>query len=186
MKTTRLAIVAVATLSISVWGADPQAPGIPNFHQVNERIFRGGQPSIEGWNSLAKMGVGTIIDLRREDEHSTQEEARAVEAAGMHYVNVPLNGVVSPPPEKIAKILALLDSPGVVFVHCKRGADRTGAVIACYRIGHDHWDAKHALSEAKSYGMSMFQVGMKRYVKSYQAGPVTADNVASPEPAVVR
>jgi len=182
MNVSRLAIFAIAVLSVPVWAADPQAKGIPNFHQVNEHIYRGGQPSPEGWTSLAKLGVGTVIDLRREDEHSSQAEAQAVEAAGMHYVNIPLHGVSAPPAEKIVQALALLNSPGAVFVHCKRGADRTGTVIACYRIGHDHWDSSRALAEAKSYGMSIFQVGMKGYVKSFQPPAAQADASAKPVP----
>jgi protein tyrosine phosphatase (PTP) superfamily phosphohydrolase (DUF442 family) len=175
MKLSGLTIFAVAALSFPLWGVEPQAAGIPNFHQVNETVFRGGQPSVEGWSSIAKLGVVTVVDLRREDEHSAKVEEQAVEAAGMHYVNVPMNGIVSPPPEKIAKVLALLNSGDRVFVHCKRGADRTGTVIACYRISHDHWDANKALKEAKSYGMSFFQVGMKSYVHSYQPPTVEAD-----------
>src|ERR1039457_2783323 len=74
--------------SIPVWAAGAPAPGVPNFHQVNERIYRGAQPNGEGWDSLAKLGVKTVIDLRPESEHSCKAEKGAVEAAGMHYVNL--------------------------------------------------------------------------------------------------
>jgi uncharacterized protein (TIGR01244 family) len=186
MQVSRVSIFAVAVLSLPAFAAEPQVPGVANFHQVSDRVYRGAQPTEQGWKSLANLGVVTVIDLRREDEHSSKAEQQAVEAAGMHYVNVPMNGVVSPPPEKIAKVLALLNGPGPVFVHCKRGADRTGTVVACYRIAHDHWDSKRALSEAKSYGMSIFQVGMKSYVRSYQPGTVEAGNIAAPDAAVAR
>ena len=56
-------------------------------------------------------------------------------------------------------------------MHCKRGADRTGAVIACYRIEHDHWNAKKALDEAKHLGMSWDQFGLKKYVMAFQPLP---------------
>jgi len=167
----RFSVLVPALVPMLVWAADTTAPGVPNFHQVNENIFRGGQPTVEGWSSLAKLGVKTIIDLRLEDEHSAQAEQRAVEAAGMRYINVPMHGVVAPPDEKISKVLSLFDatSDGPVFVHCRRGADRTGTVVACYRIAHDHWDNRQALQEAKSYGMSWTQVGLKRYVLNFQA-----------------
>jgi len=114
------------------------------------------------------MGIKTVIDLRREDEHSTAAEAQAVAAAGMNYVNVPMKGVVAPTNEQIAKLLALLDSSEPVFVHCKRGADRTGTVIACYRIAHDRWQHQLALQEAKSFGMGLVQVGLKHYIMAFQ------------------
>jgi len=143
-------------------------PGIPNFHQVNDHVFRGGQPAADAWPSLAKLGVKTVIDLRREDEHSTAAEAQAVAAAGMKYLNVPMKGVVAPTNEQIAKVLELLNSQEPVFVHCKRGADRTGAVIACYRIAHDRWERKQALNEAKTFGMAWDQMGLKHYVMIFQ------------------
>ena len=158
----------VLSFSLPVWPALAGTPAIPNFHQVNEHIYRGGQPAPETWQSLAKMGIKTVIDLCREDEHSTAAEARAVAAVGMNYVNVPMKGVVAPTNEQIAKVLALLDSQEPVFVHCKRGADRTGTVIACYRIAHDRWQRQQALHEAKSFGMGMFQVGLKHYIMAFQ------------------
>jgi tyrosine-protein phosphatase SIW14 len=143
-------------------------PGIPNFHQVNDHIFRGGQPADEAWPTLAKLGVKTIIDLRREDEHSTAAEAQAVGAAGMKYVNVPMKGVVAPNNADVSRILEILNSADPVFVHCHRGADRTGAIIACYRITHDKWNRKQALNEAKSLGMAWTQVGLKHYILAFQ------------------
>jgi tyrosine-protein phosphatase SIW14 len=147
------------------------APPIPNFHQVNEHLYRGGQPAPDTWQHIAKLGVKTVIDLRREDEHSTAEEAKAVAAFGMNYVNVPMKGVVAPTDEQIAKVMALLDSKEPVFVHCKKGMDRTGTVIACYRIAHDRWQREQALQEAKSLGMGAVQVGLKHYIKVYQPQP---------------
>lgn len=151
--------------------ADIQQPSIPNFRQVNEHVFRGGQPPTQAWPDLAKLGVRLVVDLRREDEHSSAAEAQTVQAAGMHYINVPMKGVVAPANDQLNKILGLLNSQDTVFIHCKRGADRTGAIIACYRIEHDHWDRKRALAEAKSFGMSWDQFGLKRYVMAFQPAP---------------
>ena len=161
---------AALALSFSLWASSAHAetPAIPNFQKVDEHVYRGGQPATETWQSLAKLGIKTVVDLRREDEHSTAAEAREVAAAGMNYVNVPMKGVVAPTNEQIAKVLALLNSPEPIFVHCKRGADRTGAVIACYRIAHDHWQSRQALKEAKSLGMGSFQMGLKHYVVAFQ------------------
>ena len=165
---------AVLTFTLPAFAGDLPAVGVPNFHRVNEHVFRGGQPSAEAWPGLANLGVKTVIDLRRTDEHSTAEEARAVEAAGMRYVNVPMKGVVAPSNEQIARVLDLLNSDEPVFVHCRRGSDRTGAVIACYRIQHDGWQSKQALNEAKSFGMSWTQVGLKDYVKAFIPATILA------------
>jgi uncharacterized protein (TIGR01244 family) len=169
-------VLSVSLPALPALAETPVVP-IPNFHQVNERVYRGAQPPAESWQSLAKLGVKTVIDLRREDEHSTAEEAKAVAAAGMTYVNVPMKGVVAPTDAQMAKILGLLDSQEPVFVHCKRGADRTGAVIACYRIAHDHWQREQALKEAKSHGMAFTQIGLKRYIMAFQPTTVATSTL---------
>ncbi len=171
---TYFLILGLVVLSPAMWAAGIQAPGIPNFQQVNERIFRGGQPSQRGWQSLSKLGVKTVIVLRRENEdgeHSTRAEKQAVEAAGMRYVHVPMNGVVAPTDAQVAQVLALFNSPEPVFVHCKKGKDRTGTVVACYRIAHDGWKNEKALEEAKSHGIHWIEVGMKRYIASFRGIP---------------
>ncbi len=186
LQKNRALLAVVLLLSVSAWPSLAGSPAIPNFHQVNEHISRGGQPAPEAWKDLAKMGVKTVIDLRQVDEHSTTEEAQAVAAVGMKYVNVPMKGVVSPTNEQISKVLALLNSQEPVFVHCKRGADRTGTVIACYRIAHDGWKREQALQEAKSLGMGSVQLGLKHYILAFQptqavpADTVVAQDLATP------
>jgi len=169
MRYSYLRVFLVPMAFYPAWAGDATVRGVPNFHQVNQHIYRGGQPSDEGWPGLAQLGVKTVIDLRLEDEHPTRLEAQAVQAAGMRYINIPMHGVVAPSDEQIVRALALLDSESPVFVHCRRGADRTGAVIACYRMAHDRWDTERALKEAKSYGMSWLQFGIKNYVMNFQA-----------------
>jgi tyrosine-protein phosphatase SIW14 len=159
-------LVLIGLLS-PAWAGDIQVPGIPNFHKVNERLYRGGQPPEDAWNRLARLGIKTVIDLRREEEQSREAESRAVEAAGMRYINVPMNG--GPPREvDILEIFGILDSREPVFVHCREGKDRTGTVVACYRIATDGWENRKALAEAKSLGMHWFQPGMKSYILGFR------------------
>jgi tyrosine-protein phosphatase SIW14 len=149
--------------------AGSTVPGISNFHRVDEHVYRGAQPTDEGFKYLAKIGVETVIDLRGADERSRAEE-RVVTAAGMKYVNVPMTGLTPPSEAEISRILGILegDPKGAVFVHCKRGADRTGAVIASYRVDHDHWDNSRALSEAMERGMSYFQFPRQSYIRTFR------------------
>lgn len=142
--------------------------GIGNFYQVDQNVYRGAQPNADGFRYLAKIGVKTVIDLREADQRSQTEE-KAVTAAGMRYVNVPMTGLAAPTEAEIGRALGILEAGnGAVFVHCKRGADRTGVVIASYRIDHDGWDSERALTEAKARGMSFFQLPRMSYIKAFR------------------
>lgn len=152
----------------------PTCTGVGNFHQVNDSVFRGAQPSSQGFQSLAHLGIKTIVDLR-ESGGRARNEQKVVEAAGMRYINIPLSGYEAPSEAQVSQLLALLNdkTSGPVFIHCRRGADRTGTILACYRISHDHWENQKALDEAKANGMSWTEVAMKHYVLGYKVNTET-------------
>ncbi|MBD0373159.1 MAG: tyrosine-protein phosphatase [Pyrinomonadaceae bacterium] len=141
---------------------------LPNFHQVNSTLYRGGQPRAGGFERLAGLGIKTVLNLRDDDEREQVEE-KEVRAAGLRYFNIPLDGMGRPSDEKVERALAIINAPEnqPVFVHCKRGSDRTGTVIAVYRIAHDGWTSEQAKAEAKRYGMGFWEVGMKDYIRDY-------------------
>lgn len=163
-----LPLLSLAILPIPARSVELSIPGIPNFHQVNPRLYRGAQPSADAWPKLATLGIKTVIDLRRESEHSIADEAKAVEAAGMRYVSFPMDGFATPTAEQMARVLGLVDTGDTVFVHCKLGMDRTGSVVAAYRIAREGWENPRALAEANSLGLHWYSQGMKRFIRSYQ------------------
>lgn len=176
----QLSVATLLVLSIPFFaGEATPPPGVHNFHEVNEHVYRGAQPTREGFKSLAKMGVKTVIDLR--EERSSAEE-KLVKDAGMKYISVPMRGMSAPTDDDIAKVLRTFDdsTSWPVFVHCRRGADRTGTVIACYRITHDHWKNQKALEEARLYGMSFVERAMMHYVMHFQPTPVEAATQVQP------
>jgi protein tyrosine/serine phosphatase len=163
---TLLAALCVAGCSGAPRGF-PAVGGIANLDQVNEHLYRGAQPNRLGLQYLHKLGIGTIINLRMADDAWSEEEAEA-KALGMKYYNVPMNSFRHMNMENVTNALALIEQSRLpVFVHCKVGCDRTGTVIACYRIQHDGWDSARALGEAKTYGMNRREIFMKLLVKRF-------------------
>jgi tyrosine-protein phosphatase SIW14 len=168
---------AVASLTLASAFAGSENNNIPNFQKVDDHVYRGGQSSSDGFKDLARLGIKTIVDLRQIGEHSQADEEKVVTGLGMRYISIPMKGMSSPKDDQVAHVLALLNdaTSGPVFVHCRRGADRTGTVIAAYRIAHHRWENRKALDEARLYGMSFFQRAMQRYVMRYRP---TADTPA--------
>ncbi len=177
------ACCVAAGVSVVSAFAGSENSNLPNFYKVDDHVFRGAQPSDAGFKDLAKLGIKTVIDLREIGEHSQAAEEKVVSDLGMHYVSVPMKGMSTPDAKRVASVLAMFTdgASGPVFVHCKRGADRTGMVIAVYRISHDHWDNQKALAEAQSDGMSFFERAIQHYVAGYKPSTGVMEATTSPD-----
>jgi protein tyrosine/serine phosphatase len=148
-----------------------QLPGLPRFGKISEQLYRGGQPEHEGLDELKKLGMDIIVNLRDGEDEIARERA-LVEAQGMQYVSIPWRGKEDPRPRQVAEFLELLrSSPGKkVFVHCERGAERTGVMVACYRIGMEKWTSKQALDEMEVFGFRGWRFGhLKRFVRGFSS-----------------
>lgn len=175
----------VSSSPVAVLSQDkPKYEELPNFYQVNSKVYRGAQPKRGGIEKLAGLGIKTVINLRDNDERA-RIEGQDVKAAGMSYYNIPLARWGQPNEEQVKQIFELITAPQnqPVFVHCRRGADRTGTVMAVYRIEYDGWTSKQAKAEANRYGMAFWHRRMKRYIRSYyeRRHKRTRDAYALPE-----
>lgn len=112
---SRHSSLVLFAFSIPAFAGSP-APGIKNFHQVDAHVYRGAQPSEEGFRYLTKIG------------------------------------------------------------------DRTGAVVASYRIDRDRWDSGHALEEAMSLGMSFFQLPRQNYIRDFRPLGIESSHSAAGTP----
>lgn len=123
---------------------------IDNFGKINDNYYRGSQPNQEEFAQLKRLGIKTVIDLR-EDYKKTEETW--VRDLGMNYVRIPLRTRVAATEEQWKFFLGLVNDPvnQPVYVHCKGGRHRTGAMTAIYRITHDGWTADKAYQEMKDY-----------------------------------
>jgi tyrosine-protein phosphatase SIW14 len=161
---------AAAVAAVADQAAELVFAELPNFHRVDDHVFRGAQPKAGGLAKLKELGVRTIVNLRFERGQSKAEEAEA-RALGLEYVSIPMYGLIPPTAAQISKVLAILTNPqnGPVFVHCVAGQDRTGVVIACYRIAQMGWTATDAIHEAMGYGMMKAEVLKRQYIRDFYA-----------------
>ena len=126
--------------------------GVPRLGEVSPTLFRGAQPTQQGFQRLAEMGISIVVDLRIRGRKGERKE---VTSLGMRFVQIPWN-CFHPEDTDMARFLKLLhDNRGKkVFVHCQTGDDRTGMIIAAYRIAEEGWTAKEAMKEMEAYGFT--------------------------------
>jgi protein tyrosine/serine phosphatase len=172
-------LLLVGFLGIVAFAAEPLPPvaHVTNFGAVNNHLFRGAEPSPVGLTELSSAGVKLVIDLR-EQSSATEFEKQRAEKLGMKYTNIPFPPLSAPAPAQVQTVLNLLtqNQSQTIFLHCRRGKDRTGTVIACYRIQHDGWDNKRALDEAKQYGMSPVERGMRAFILRFTPSVTQTDS----------
>jgi protein-tyrosine phosphatase len=134
-----------------VIGRKLQEKGVPNFGEVTPSLYRGGLLSTTGLKALAKMGVNIVVDTHSNDP----SEEREAKSLGMKYVAIPWH-CPWPRDEVFAKFLKVLhENEGKkVFVHCRLGDDRTGMMVAAYRMAEEGWSADEAMNEMRTFGFT--------------------------------
>jgi len=148
--------------------SNQEQAGIANFAKVTDTLYRGAQPSSEGFNALRAMGVAIVVNFR-DEASETSNEKREVESLGMKYVGIPWKGSDYPSNAQVLEFLDLVrTNPQVkIFAHCARGADRTGTMIAAYRVALEHNSVSEAVSEMHAFHYAHFFLPqLERYVDS--------------------
>ena len=152
LPSTRPAPAQTAEKAPPVAAARVQLPGLPQFGTVSTQLYRGAQPTDGGFTALKKLGISIVVNLRHEPDEIARERS-LVEQQGMQYVSIAWRGKQDPKTEQVAQFLNLLrtNPDKKVFVHCERGAERTGVMVACYRISNERWTADQALNEMEAF-----------------------------------
>jgi tyrosine-protein phosphatase SIW14 len=159
-------------------------PGVPNAGSITPELFRGAQPNDSAFAGLQKLGMNIVVDLRGEGGEVNAEK-KSVEALGMKFVSLPWNGSGLPSRDELLTFFTLLrENPDQkIFLHCQYGADRTGVMIALYRIAVDHWTPEQAISEMKEFHYHSFTLPhLAKYVKAFPAALAADPSLAGAVP----
>ncbi len=144
-------------------GAKPPAnatrcdlPGVQNLYRVNDSLYRSGQPTPQGFANLWKLGVRTVFNMR--EYHKDTRKARHTPLQLLQY---PIAAGDVEAKDVEASLRMILSAPKPVLVHCWHGSDRTGIVVAAWRILFEGWSVEEAEAEFRDapYGHHDFWYG---------------------------
>jgi protein tyrosine/serine phosphatase len=140
--------------------------GIKYVAKVNPGVYRGSNPKEEGINELRKLGVRTVINLRKKGD----DEGELVENAGMRYEWIPLRKTHAPDSDQVERFFDIIRDRTAypIYVHCLYGVDRTGTMMALYRIREQGWSNEDALAEMSHFGDHGFK-DMRSFIEGYKA-----------------
>jgi protein tyrosine/serine phosphatase len=130
------------------WAQPLERPGVANLHQVEPDLYRGAQPDARGMKSLSEMGVHTVLNLR--SLHSDRDEIGELPLRYEHLPTVAWHTS----DDDVIRFLRIATDPErrPLFVHCQHGADRTGMMMAIYRIVVQGWSKDDAIQEMTEGG----------------------------------
>jgi hypothetical protein len=142
----------------------PMTHGIPNFAVVELGIYRGGQPTAEGWSWLQANGVKFDVKLNSgSDGVSGMEEYDFPITLWQQLVSGPRWNDVTGAWDTLGRGDPLeWGTTNAIFIHCTHGQDRTGLVVAEYRLS-EGWSKADAEKEMLAHGFHKSLRGLWRY-----------------------
>ncbi|MDR0845539.1 MAG: tyrosine-protein phosphatase [Tannerella sp.] len=129
-------------------------PAGNNFHKVSDSLYRSAQPEKENLRAYEAFGICTIINLR-----GIHSDRKKVFETNLKLIEIPMHTWIAANDANIIRALqAIRDAKKPVLVHCMHGADRTGLIIAMYRIVEQGWTKQEALTEMRDGGFGYHSI----------------------------
>lgn len=141
-------IFIILTLLIAIQGlyanteAQAQTQLPDNFYPVSEGVFRSGQPSADNMQFLESSGFKSVLNLRQ--FHTDSSEAQGTQ---LQISRVPMDAAKINDDNIVKALKILKDAEKPVLIHCWHGSDRTGAVVAMYRLVFENAQKEDVIAE---------------------------------------
>jgi protein tyrosine/serine phosphatase len=152
-------------VSLKTQAVPIQKEGLENFYKVSDILYRSQQPASAGFRSLRDMGIKTIVNFRA--HHSDEKKMKGLD---MKYVQIPINtwSLNDRHVEQFLKVMSD-ESNHPVLVHCQHGADRTGSMVAIYRMVFENWNKEEALKEmtGETFGYHKIWKNLHKYIEKF-------------------
>ncbi len=143
--------------------ANPVASGyVENFFKVDEGVYRCAQPGADAFAELESAGIREVLNLR--NFHDDYKNAKQTQLT-LHRVRMRAG---NPDREKMVEALQVIKNrKGPIVIHCWHGSDRTGVVIALYRIVFQGWTKGEAIDELENggYGYHSIFSDIKTFIR---------------------
>ena len=135
------------------WSQPIEVAGVPNLYQVSHELYRSGQPTAEGMRELEKKGIRTVINFR-----NFHKDDKKVAGTSLTSKQIPINTWDIHPDDDDKFLKVLEECPKPVLIHCLHGSDRTGAMVAVYRVRKQGWSTEDAIAEMQTGGTGFHKI----------------------------
>lgn len=158
---------------------------LPNFHKVTDTLYRSGQPTQAGMKQLKEFGITTIVNLR-----SFSSDRDEIGTTGLAYEHIYMKAW-HPEEKEAIRFLQIVTDPKrtPILVHCHYGSDRTGTMIALYRMAVQCWTSEDAIREMSEggFGFNKIWFNLPQWLESLDIAAIRAQSgivVGPPRPPI--
>ena len=128
----------------SHWGHELKSDA--NFYKISDHLYRSEQPILDDVPAIHAQNIKTIINLRQGKDNDDERLFTDIRLIRQPLITWRVSAF------DVAKVLYDIEKyqkDGAVLIHCRHGADRTGIVIAMYRVIYEGMDIEEARREMK-------------------------------------
>ena len=152
---------------------DSNVAGLHNVYRLGETLYTGSAPEEHGFDSLARLGVKTIISV-----DGAPPDVEAARSRGMRYVHLPITYSSVPRETVVASVRAARELPGPIYLHCHHGKHRgPAAAVSLWRCLDKTVTAQQAVAAMKLIGTADRYQGLYDSVQNLTCP--TADELAT-------
>lgn len=169
------------------WAVPMRVEGLPNLFQVSPELYRSAQPDETGMRNAKAMGIKTVLSLRTE-----KDDPKLSRGTGLHLEQVGITTWNIHDADLVTALKIIHTAPKPVLVHCRHGADRTGLVMALYRMAFQDWGKEDAKDEMQNGGFGFHRIWTNipeiidrtdiTAIRQEVMGPRKSDPVSLPSP----
>lgn len=135
------------------WATPVEAKYIENFYLVDKGVYRSGQPTSDAFREMEQVGIKEVLNLR--NYHSDKDEA---EGTNIKLHRVAMDAHDCEWDKLVEAVRIVKNRKGPIVIHCWHGSDRTGLVVALYRIVFQNWTKDEALDELENGGFGYHKI----------------------------
>ena len=153
------------------WGVKVQSKYLNNLYKVSDDLYRSEQPDHDAFVELKGSGIKSVLNLR-----TTEKDDGLIGTIDLKPFIIPMDAGSFTDKEVIEALKVIKSAPKPILVHCRHGSDRTGVVVAMYRIIFQNWTKEDALNELLDggYGFHTYYKNIPEYIKNVNVERIKA------------
>ena len=152
------------------WAAPVNGTAVKNCFKVTDDLYRSAQPAGETTSSMKELGIKSILNLR----HYHPEDSEEFKKAGIILYSYKMDAGSASIKDLVEALKIIQNAPKPILIHCHYGSDRTGFIIAGYRMVMQDWTAEKAIEELRKGGYGYHELEFPHIMKELREMDVQA------------